>query len=211
MEYILKVIKIVCLALCPIVFCSCGAEEGEDVVIGRKTMSRIISEMYLADQYIDRDPIMEAQADTMFVYRAILEKYGYTIHDYRYSLKYYLQDHDLYSQILKSSRAILDKRHDELELLLAEERKIRDFRLEKWWGLDSVRRADPAELKYDPLLRGIRWIVIPKENLQSWKTSDSAIVDIPQNPLWWDITANMPKREYKTFIVRDQEETCSVR
>ena len=203
MEYIQRIIKIVCLALCSAVLCSCGAEYGDDVVIGKKTLSRILSEMYLADQYIDRNPVMEAQADTMFVYRAILAKYGYTVDDYRYSLKYYLQDRDTYSQILKSTRHILDKRHDELEKLVVDARKLERLRLERWWGLDSTRKIAPAELRYDPLLRGVRWLVIPKEKVQKWKMADSAIVDIPQNPLWWEITANTPKREFRTFIVRD--------
>lgn len=211
MEYTLKVIKILYLALCSLTLCCCGSEKDSDVVIGRKTMSRIISDMYLADQYINRNPVMEAQADTMFVYRAILEKYGYTVNDYRFSIKYYLQDHDTYSQILRSSRTILDNRHNQLEKLLDKERKMTNFKLDRWWGLDSVRRTHHAELKYDPLLRGIRWMVLPKENIQPWKMSDSAIVDIPQNPLWWKITANTPKREYNTFMVIDKEETGSIR
>ncbi len=205
MEYVLKFIKIGCLFLYSIALVGCGPKKGGDVIIGKRTMSRIISEIYLADQFINHNPDMRAQSDSMYVYPAIVEKYGYTIQDYENSIKYYLQDHDAYSRILKSSRQILDKRHDELEKLVQNQVEERVWRLEKWWGLDSTRKVDPVELKYDPLLRSIRWMVIPDETLQKWSMRDSAKVDIPQNPLWWETTANPPKREFSTFMVNETE------
>ena len=206
MGYVLKVIKTVCLALCSIAVCSCGPKKGSDVIIGKKTMSKIISEMYLADQYISHTPQFNAQSDTMYVYPAVVEKYGYTIDDYWKSVKYYLQDHDEYSRILKASRDILDKRFDELEELVAKQEGEKLMRLERWWGLDSTRKAEPLELRHDRLLRSIRWMVIPNEKLVKWSMKDSAIVDIPQNPFWWATTANPPQRKFHTFMVKKSEE-----
>ena len=201
-----KVIKLVCLALCTTALASCGPQKGDDVVIGKKTMSKIISDIYLADQYIKHTPKYEAEADTMYVYPAIVEKYGYKIDDYWKSVKYYLQDHDEYSKILKQARAILDKRFDELEALVAKQEGERRIRLERWWGLDSTRKADPLELRHDRLLRSIRWMVIPNEKLVKWSMADSAQVDIPQNPFWWATTANPPQRKFHTFMVKKSEE-----
>ena len=201
-----KVIKLVCLALCTTALASCGPQKGDDVVIGKKTMSKIISDIYLADQYIKHTPKYEAEADTMYVYPAIVEKYGYKIDDYWKSVKYYLQDHDEYSKILKQARTILDKRFDELEALVAKQEGERRIRLERWWGLDSTRKADPLELRHDRLLRSIRWMVIPNEKLVKWSMADSAQVDIPQNPFWWATTANPPQRKFHTFMVKKSEE-----
>lgn len=206
MGYVLKVIKIVCLALFSMAICSCGPDKGDDVIIGKKTMSKIIADIYLVDQYINHSPQFNAQSDTMYVYPAIAEKYGYTIDDYWNSVRYYLQDHDEYSKILKASKNILDKRFDQLEELIAKEAGERTMRLEKWWGLDSTRKADPVELRYDPLLRSIRWMVIPDEKLVKWSMKDSAIVDILQNPFWWATTANPPQRKFHTFMVKKSEE-----
>ena len=206
MGYVLKVIKTVCLALCAIAFCSCGPKKGDDVVIGRKTMAKIISEFYLADQYIKHTPELNAQSDSMYVYPAITQKYGYSITDYENSIRYYLQDHDVYSQILKSARAMLDKRFDELEEIIAKEIQANSMRLERWWGLDSTRKVDPVELRHDRLLRSIRWMVIPNERLVKWSMKDSANVDILQNPFWWETTANPPQRDFYTFMVKKSEE-----
>ena len=75
MHIIKTYIKAVCFFAALLLFQGCL----QDGVIDKATMSRIVMEMYLADQYIEGNPQMRAQTDSLAVYPAIMEKYGYTL------------------------------------------------------------------------------------------------------------------------------------
>lgn len=175
------------------------AKEG---IIGRKTMAEITREMFLADQYIEKRPHLMAQTDSDVVYPAILGKYGYTPEDYSNSVAYYLSKGEAYNRILKQVQAQVEERMQILDDMIDRERTI-SAGPSKWWALDSVRSIKTDELVYDPLLRGVRWLVIPNEKLEKWKINDSAVVDIPQNPIWWDNNIQVPlEREHFTYFSR---------
>lgn len=56
-------------------------------------------------------------ADTSFVYRPILRKYGYTEADYRRSVEKYIKDPDRYSRILQKTADVLDERQKHIQSL----------------------------------------------------------------------------------------------
>lgn len=194
-------IKLICLLVCILLVQGCS----KDGIIRTKDMTSIIVDMYLADQYIDRNPQMRGQTDSLFVYPAIVEKYGYSMEEYVNSVKYYLQEDGMYNTILKDAMDIVDERVDVLDIQIAEIEKLRRGPV-KWWALDSVRRVAPDELLYDKMLRGLRWLVLGKEELVKWNFRDSAIVDIPQNPQWWMNNMDEPQREFTEFFVRMSEQ-----
>lgn len=201
MDCIKTYIKAVCSIVAVVLLQGCS----DDGIIKKQTMSSIIMEMFLADQYIEDNPDMRAQTDSMTVYPAIVAKYGYTMEEYSNSIRYWLQEGEEYGNILKDAQKAMEERADFLN------EQIREIELlrrgpERWWALDSVRRVDANEFLYDHLLRGVRWLVVPGEKLPGWKMLDSAVVDIPQNPVWWSNNMIVPERGYETFFVMGTEE-----
>ncbi len=204
MQYILTSIKIVCITVCAALLQGCS-EEG---IIPRKEMVSIVKEMYLADQYIERTPDIQAQTDSLTVYPAILALYGYTVDDYSNSLRHYLQKDDSYNRILLQAQRELERTVEELDDRIRRELELK-IRAEGgvpkaalWWAIDSVRAVPARELVYDPLLRSVRWLVLPDERLVKWSMQDSAVVDIPGNPYWWGATLGVEKRSFNEFYLR---------
>jgi len=173
-------------------------------IIGKKDMVSIIQEMYLADQYIEMNPDMRAMTDSLRVYPAIFAKYGYTVEDYSNSLRYYLQKSDTYNKILSTASDKLDTRMKKLE---EEEERIRlsIIEMEHWWALDSLKSTQARDLVYDPLLRGVRWLVLQDKDFEVWTVLDSAVVDIPSNPQWWANNMDAASRSFGTFCVAPEE------
>lgn len=205
MQHIVTFIKIICLAACGALLQGCS-EEG---IIPRKEMVSIVMDMYLADQYIERTPDMQAQTDSLAVYPAVLAFYGYTVDDYTNSLRYYLQKDDSYNRILLQAQRELEatvneldeviKRRHEEKLLAAEAGMPR---VKVWWAIDSVRTIPARELVYDPFLRSVRWLVLQNEKLVKWSMADSAVVDIPQNPYWWRCNLGIENRRFNEYYLR---------
>ncbi len=135
MKRFLRILAASLLAAACLVSCSNKAR-----VIPRGTMSKIYAEMFLRDQWITNHPGVRKSADTSFVYRPILEKYGYTEEDYRASVEKYMEDPERYARILKKSEDILNKRHGELVTLKNQ--------------LDAVRLAHEGE--EEEYVRGFR-------------------------------------------------------
>ncbi len=95
---------------------SCGAcQKHRAKVIPASALSEIYADMFMADQWIQQNSRARRTADTMALYRPILEKYGYTVEDYDASVAYYLHKPDKYSKILKNTSASLNARADRLQ------------------------------------------------------------------------------------------------
>ena len=61
-------------------------------LIPRDKMEAIYYDMFMADQQIRNDMALRRQADTMLVYEAVFNRYGYDTDDYLYSVQTYLKD-----------------------------------------------------------------------------------------------------------------------
>ena len=209
MKHIYIFIRTVLLSA--LIFLSQGcSEEG---IIPEKIMASITMETYLADQYIEIRPQLRAQTDSLTVYPAIVAKYGYTMDEYTNSIRYYLQEGGTYTRIVRSAFRQLEKRNSELDALFDQQTRMKQLArrstlqyIDRWWAIDSLKTVVQEELKYDPVLRAVRWQVVPNEKLVKWKITDSAVVDIPQNPQWWSNNLNVPaKRKYTDFYVRAEQ------
>ena len=201
MQFIGKIVKL----FLPVVVMAAVVGCGKNGVINKRTMADIVAQMYLADQYIDHNPDMRGQTDSMAVYPAVIARNGHTVEEYTASVTYYLQRDDEYSKILKSAMASMEDYVKELDVEIRRLEKLRRGP-SKWWALDSARNMNQSELLYNPVMRGVRWMVIPQERLVKWAMGDSAIVDIPQNPEWWKNTLNVPlARRFSTYFYGDTE------
>lgn len=199
-------IKTILKQILPIVVVASVVGCGKMGIISKGTMSDIVAQMYLADQFVERNPDMRGQTDSLAVYPAVIEMNGHTVDEYRESIRYYLQRDDEYNKILKNAMTLLEEHAKVLDVEL---RRLERFRRgpTKWWALDSVRSMNPSELLYNPVMRGVRWMVIPNEEVVKWAVGDSAIVDIPQNPEWWINNINVPlERRFSKYFFGDTQE-----
>lgn len=161
-------------------FSSCSENKN---VIPQKTMSAIISEMYLADKYIENIPEYRAQMDSLYLYEAVTARHGYTYDDYRTSVKYYLQKGDALKKMHKKAKELLTQRQDRLNEIMTKEQGMEiDF-----WALDSLAEKDLNNLWKEPYLRTLQWLSMynKTEQSKSWRFTDSTAADVPQNPIWW--------------------------
>lgn len=177
MQHLKKIIPYIFLVIL-ILTQSCTSNEE---VMGEEEFSVILSEMYLADQFIETHPQFRAQTDTMRLYSAIFKKHGYTDAKYEESVKYYLQHGDLYKVIHKQARNILVQKSNQLKQLLDLKRGV----LNDWWATDTIRTLTIPQLYQNPYLRSVKWIVIPRDTI-IWEMKDSILTDIPQNITWWN-------------------------
>jgi Domain of unknown function (DUF4296) len=177
MQHLKKIIPYIFLVIL-ILTQSCKSNKD---VIGEEEFSVILSEMYLADQFIESHQQFRAQADTMQVYSAIFKKYGYTSAEYEKSVQYYLQRGDLYKTVNQKAREILVHKNNKLKQLLDLKRGV----LNSWWATDTIRTLTIEQLYQNPYLRSVKWIVVPRDTI-IWQMKDSILTDIPHNITWWN-------------------------
>lgn len=105
----IAILAAVALALCG----GCSGIGGP--AIGEGDMSRIISDIYLVDQWSKIDDAAAMRADTTLLYDGIFEKYGYTLGDYAASMEYYIRHWKTYLKVLDGAHRILTKGAREAE------------------------------------------------------------------------------------------------
>ena len=69
-------------------------------VIPRDKMVDIYCDMLLADQQIRDNNVLRNRADTMLVYEAVFNRYGYNTDDYLHSVNHYLGDPERFAKIM---------------------------------------------------------------------------------------------------------------
>lgn len=71
-------------------------------VIPKDTLADIYTDMFIADQKVRDLGIPRGQMDTMLVYEAVFEKYGYDTDDYLHTVRYYLKDPERFAKVLET-------------------------------------------------------------------------------------------------------------
>ena len=71
-------------------------------IIPKDTLADIYTDMFLADQKVREQNIPPTQMDTMLVYEAVFEKYGYDTDDYLNSVRFYLKDPERFAKVFES-------------------------------------------------------------------------------------------------------------
>lgn len=93
-------------------------------VIPRADFKEIYREMFLADQWLERNPSKKGMADTTWFYEAVFQKYGYDSDDYRHSVKHYLSDPERYANLMRKVRDGLQRETDALAAQIAEQARV---------------------------------------------------------------------------------------
>ena len=89
---------------------SCGPRAD----IPKKKMIQIYYEISLLDHYVEHNPQMRAQSDSMKVYAPLLDKYGYTEEEFINSINFYLRDPEKFMKILQAVETKLKEREQYL-------------------------------------------------------------------------------------------------
>lgn len=87
-------------------------------VIPKDTLTDIYTDMFIADQMVRDGNIPTVQMDTMLLYEAVFEKYGYDTEDYLYSLRHYLKDPERFGKVFENVAKRLEGEVDALKKIV---------------------------------------------------------------------------------------------
>ena len=128
-----KYLHIILLA---VVVSACGPR-----IIPRDKMVDIYYDMFMADQQVRENRDLQHQADTMLVYEAVFNRYGYDTDDYLNSLQYYLKDPERFSQVLQAVVERLQKDAESLNPIIAHLDWVNKYTaVEEGPSLDSIMK-----------------------------------------------------------------------
>ena len=107
-------------------------------VIPKDTMTDIYTDMFLADQMVRDADIPRAQMDTMLLYEAVFEKYGYDTEDYLYSLRFYLKDPERFGKVFENVSKRLEGEVEALKKIVELRNRIASKREADYPLVDSL-------------------------------------------------------------------------
>jgi hypothetical protein len=107
-------------------------------VIPKDTLTDIYEEMFLADQLVRERGIPSAQLDTLLVYEAIFNKYGYNTDDYQNSVRHYLKDPERFAKVFDEVARRLDEEVKSLDKLIEQNIQLAEKRAETHPLVDSL-------------------------------------------------------------------------
>ena len=125
-------------------------------VIPKDTMTDIYTDMFLADQMVRDADIPRAQMDTMLLYEAVFEKYGYDTEDYLYSLRFYLKDPERFGKVFENVAKRLEGEVDALDKIIDHQNWVSSMMGTKRPQLDSILAPFSKESVYVGLARVAR-------------------------------------------------------
>lgn len=125
---------------------SCSCEKGE--VIPRDDLAEIYADLFVVDQWASYQTFGKS-LDSLSLYAAVFEQYGYTVSDFRCSVEEYIKDPDRFSKIIKTSMAILEQRKKELEVERSVQRseeerqeKLKDYYPKQRYNLSGLSNSE---------------------------------------------------------------------
>ena len=133
-------------------------------VIPRDKMVDIYCDMLLADQQLRDNNALRRQADTMLVYEAVFNRYGYDTDEYLLSVNHYLADPERYAKILGDVVVKLQSEAGNLETEIGELDKMDRLLGMKRPPLDSIL----APFSKDSLYLGLPRVVRDSSRYAGW-------------------------------------------
>ena len=110
------------LAISVLMCISCSKER-----IPQKEMSKIIAEIYKADRYININYQLVLKADTVMIYEAVFNKYGYTHIDYINTINHYIGRPNKLKEIFVNAKLILEEQNRVVEEKLERQRQLNEY------------------------------------------------------------------------------------
>ena len=125
-------------------------------VIPKDTLTDIYTDMFIADQIVRDGNIPRAEMDTLLLYEAVFEKYGYDTDDYLYSLRYYLKDPERFAKVFESVAKRLEGEVNALEKIIRHQAWLADKLEAKYPLVDSLLAPFSKESVFVGLGRVVR-------------------------------------------------------
>ena len=122
-------------------------------VIPKDTLADIYTDMFIADQKVRDLGIPRVQMDTMLVYEAVFEKYGYDTDDYLHTVRYYLKDPERFAKVLETVTKRLEGEVNALDKLIKQRELLASKMDAEYPLLDSVFAAFSKESVFLGLAR----------------------------------------------------------
>ena len=122
-------------------------------VIPKGTLTDIYEEMFITDQQVRERNIPRNQMDTMLVYEAIFNKYGYNTDDYLYSVRHYLKDPERFAKVFEEVAKRLDGEVKNLDKIIENEQRLAEKKAQRYPLVDSLLAPFSKEAAYMGLTR----------------------------------------------------------
>ena len=125
-------------------------------VIPRSKMVDIYYDMFMADQQVREDRLPPKAMDTLLVYEAVFEKYGYDTDDYMHSLRYYLRDPERFAKVFEEVAERLENEAKSLDPLIQHLDEVAHRMGAKRPQIDSILAPFSKDSTYVGLARVVR-------------------------------------------------------
>ena len=169
-------------------------------VIPKDTLEDIYMDMFLADQMVREENIPHAKMDTLLVYEAVFQKYGYNTDDYLNSVRYYLKDPERFAKVFDNVAKRLEGEVDALEVIIDHQNWVASRMGAKRPQLDSILAPFSKESVYVGLARVVRdtskypaWLrlvaahedtlMVPVDSVKAMKERDTLSAKAPEKPV----------------------------
>ena len=107
-------------------------------IIPKDTLTDIYEDMFFADQLVRERNLPQPQMDTLLVYEAVFNKYGYNTDDYLNSVRYYLKDPERFAKVFDEVNRRLEAKVKDLDRLIEFRQRLDERRAETYPLLDSI-------------------------------------------------------------------------
>ena len=122
-------------------------------IIPKDTLTDIYEEMFIVDQQVRERNIPRVQMDTMLVYEAVFNKYGYDTDDYLNSVQYYLKDPERFAKVFEEVAKRLEREVSALDRIMDYEKELEEKRARNLPLLDSMLAPFSKDAVYLGLAR----------------------------------------------------------
>ena len=122
-------------------------------IIPKDTLTDIYEDMFLADQLVRERNLPQPQMDTLLVYEAVFNKYGYNTDDYLNSVRYYLKDPERFAKVFDEVNRRLEAKVKDLDRLIEFRQRLDERRVETYPLLDSILTPFSKEAVFVGLAR----------------------------------------------------------
>lgn len=122
-------------------------------IIPKDTLTDIYVDMLMADQFVREENIPRKQLDTMLVYEAVFNKYGYDTDDYMNSVRYYLKDPERYAKVFEEVAKRLEGEVKALDKIIEHQEWLAQRTGAKYARTDSILAVFSKENMYRGLAR----------------------------------------------------------
>ena len=125
-------------------------------IIPKDTLEDIYMDMFLADQMVREENIPRPQMDTLLLYEAVFQKYGYDTDDYLNSVRFYLKDPERFAKVFENVAKRLQGEVDALDKIVRHQEWVASKLGAKRPQLDSILAPFSEESVYVGLARVAR-------------------------------------------------------